>query len=278
LQDWIIIGRLFKTGYRDINITLVDPELKDEKYKKFTDFFKKVKAGNINISTCHTIDKMKGNHSTFDAIMAIDFDDLLENKRNKQSESHYGWVDIVTAQKKLNNTGKLYLGHGQDDLVIDANGKVEALGKPGIYSAIFQDLQNDRKTVSIAASQYKVILPMLFPVITKLVAEGVKTIHITIVGKDDHYGYYPTIKEIKDVLEGYIPNGVSLIIDHTDKLLGSQKLFDYVVTGSREKIAQNAECTSLLNHDGSIYTLQELQEGCAINKITKNKTTRLLKI
>ena len=281
LQDWIIMGRLFKAGYKNINIALVDPKIDAEKFNQFTDFFKKLKIGYVRISSHVSVEQLKDQepNMTFDAVIAIDFDDFLGLQLIKKGEYRYGCEDIVTAQGMLRDSGRLYLGWGTEDFVIDANNKIETLGKPGIHAVISKDIQKTNKRVVIAASQCKIALLMLLPVVTKLIEKGTKKNELTLVGKDDVHGFYPNVKAVEKVLKGFAPDGVKIVVNHLsneDEFLKSEKQFDYLVTGCFEGIAhQLDDIKSLLTENGVVYMLAK---GSAVEKITKSGKTRLISL
>ena len=194
----------------------------------------------------------------------------------KKGEYRYGCEDIVTAQGMLRDSGRLYLGWGTEDFVIDANNKIETLGKPGIHAVISKDIQKTNKRVVIAASQCKIALLMLLPVVTKLIEKGTKKIELTLVGKYDVYGFYPNVKAVEKVLKGFAPDGVKIVVNHLsneDEFLKSEKQFDYFLTGCVEGIAhQLDDIKSLLTENGVVYMLAK---GIAVEKITKSGKTRL---
>jgi hypothetical protein len=100
LQDFILIGRLIKQGYRFVNVVLVDPHLRTQSIRQLKDLNLLATKYNVNLKIEHydSIQNFSESCETkFHLIIGIDFENIFKSN---------GFADVLYAHKLLDENGR----------------------------------------------------------------------------------------------------------------------------------------------------------------------------
>lgn len=162
LQDFINIAKLMKAGYKDINVTLIDPILKSESAKVKSDkqalnpaveqfnFLLKAaeqKGIKLQINQFKNITEYRKKFPKEKAhiISAIDFDDYDK-----------AFNDIILCHQILHTNGKFYLSYSLHDFCFGSTQCISNKNlwkKNSLFVTLFENIQKDVEMLSKKLSQ-----------------------------------------------------------------------------------------------------------------------------
>lgn len=265
LQDWILIGKLIKSGVKEINYTLVEPNLDPKLLEEFIKFFKDLEDCNIKIENYKYLKEFQENQNPpikQDAVLAIDFDELAENDN---------WAHVNQARSLLSDQGNLYLSFGGDDISINQQSNQDFYARKGPANLISSDFANfqAKDHVSIATSLNQMLsLNMNPPILMELVSRKVPNIEITIVGNPEQGS------NLKINLESFSTIDSKISVQFIESSNLDSKKFDLILTGAFEKDQLPQKSCDLLKETGIAYLMQ--RNG--LEKISQTGTRKMLYI